>query len=89
MSENLVWTLNTTAIIKKSHPCLFFLKNLNCNLLISEYIDIAKFLFNKYYSMCSHFWVIVLDRNRINRIIDKAEKLIGRKQTHFKNQTYY
>ncbi|KAK0148357.1 NLR family CARD domain-containing protein 3 [Merluccius polli] len=81
ISSDLTWTENTTAIIKKAQQRLHFLRvlrkyNLNSSLLLAFYRSsiesILTYCITVWYSSCT-----MADRERLQRIIKAAQKIIG------------
>src|SRR4029434_5360094 len=81
MSDNLSWSANTSAIVKKAQQRLHFLRvlrknNLECNLLMAFYRStIESVLANcisVWYSGCT-----AADKRAIQRIISTAQKITG------------
>uniref|UniRef100_A0A8C6LAW8 Reverse transcriptase domain-containing protein n=1 Tax=Nothobranchius furzeri TaxID=105023 RepID=A0A8C6LAW8_NOTFU len=81
ISEDLSWTINTTALVKKAQQRLYFLRvlkwnRLQTNLLVSFYRAVIEsvmtYAIPVWYAGCT-----VADKNRYQRVIRAAEKVIG------------
>uniref|UniRef100_A0A8C7XT65 Alkylated DNA repair protein AlkB homologue 8 N-terminal domain-containing protein n=1 Tax=Oryzias sinensis TaxID=183150 RepID=A0A8C7XT65_9TELE len=81
ISDDLSWTANTTAIIKKSQQCLHFLRVLrknkfNTNLLLTFYQSSIQSLL----TYCITVWFgscTAADKKRLQRVIETVQKIIG------------
>ncbi|RXN23579.1 RNA-directed DNA polymerase from mobile element jockey-like protein [Labeo rohita] len=81
ISDNISWTVNTTAIIKKAQQRLYFLRvlrkhNLGSSLLLTFYrVSIESLLtycITVWYGSCT-----MADRERLQRVVKAAQKIIG------------
>uniref|UniRef100_A0A1A8E6L0 Alkylated DNA repair protein AlkB homologue 8 N-terminal domain-containing protein n=1 Tax=Nothobranchius kadleci TaxID=1051664 RepID=A0A1A8E6L0_NOTKA len=81
ISEDLSWTINTTALVKKAQQRLHFLRvlkwnRLQTNLLVPFYRAVIEsvmtYAIPVWYAGCT-----VADKNRYQRVIRAAEKVIG------------
>ncbi|XP_066531611.1 semaphorin-4A-like [Hoplias malabaricus] len=81
ISEDLTWTTNTTAVVRKAQQRLYFLRilrknNLQEKLLVSYYRcaieSVLTYCISTWYSSCS-----VAERRALQRVISMAQKVIG------------
>ncbi|KAI2659609.1 putative RNA-directed DNA polymerase from transposon BS [Labeo rohita] len=81
ISDNISWTVNTTAIIKKAQQRLYFLRvlrkhNLGSSLLLTFYCvsieSLLTYCITVWYGSCT-----MADRERLQRVVKAAQKIIG------------
>ncbi|KAL0173817.1 hypothetical protein M9458_029785, partial [Cirrhinus mrigala] len=81
ISDNISWTVNTTAIIKKAQQRLYFLRvlrkyNLDSSLLLTFYRasieSLLTYCLTVWYGSCT-----MADRERLQRVAKAAQKIIG------------
>ena len=79
ISEDLTWTVNSTAILKKAQQRLYFLRilrknNLKSELLVSFYRcsveSVLSYNISLWFSSCS-----VAEKKKLQRVINTAQKL--------------